>query len=929
MQTFFYEYRTTFNLLQADLFQQTHDEQWAHDYALQLLNRCLFLSFVPYQRWLGIKATILQILWQAYHQHKDQQTHDIFVTTWLNACFSPTPPHTDYLIFQSCPPYIHEILSYTSHLSSGLFSQNDMDTSKKFIMSDQRFTDIFMLFEHYTFTLTEHSSKDQEAVIGPEIFGIISEHLGDITRMHVKSHKAGIFYTPRIEIDLMCRLTLIDYLTNHLGQEQKHLLSAVILAREPAEQETADQRLQNAHLWHEVYHLLTTLTMLDPACGSGAFLLGMLAVLDHLIERAMRAVGLSHLDNQYHAYERKKRIIEHSLYGVDAMAWAVQSTKIQLLLTLLSELENTCVYIFHSINPPQPNLTYRVYCADSLTQTINGLKFGDPREQMHPHTCGFDVHTGSHSLSFWEMALAEIITQRQGFDIVLGNPPYVRHEQIHPPYAQPYQQTAIKAYKEQLDQLLYTLFPHFFGMLEVAGQQTVARPLNQKSDLSIYFIFLGLALLNKQGSFCFLTSNAWLDAGYGADLQAFLLKHCHIKLILDNERKRSFASARVNTVIVHCSSPHLETAWGFQHTARFVMSCVPFEHFLTPEIYANIEAAQTRQTHASYRVLPLSQDALFQVGQGLQPTAQRQTRPDTSNLQVGEVLSPKSRYIGNTWNGKYLRAPHIYWTLLEKGQGILVRLGDVAHIKRGISTGANEFFYLDEAKLRRWEIEPEFLVPIVKSPRECRNLCIDPRDLTTTLFLCHQNRAALQGTQALAYITWGEAQGFHTRPSCAYRTRWWDIGERPRSKLSLNYLIDTTAKAFYAPHGCYFSDNFQNVLISTHDVLPLWASLNSTVFQLLVNVTGRSNFGAGLLKVQTYEASNLLCVHPQALPHLTQADFLATSAWNVLEPSPERKLLDTMIFDALRLTQGERDAVYEGVAQLIHARLEKAKSIHE
>ncbi len=55
---------------------------------------------------------------------------------------------------------------------------------------------------------------------------------------------------------------------------------------------------------------------------------------------------------------------------------------------------------------------------------------------------------------------------------------------------------------------------------------------------------------------------------------------------------------------------------------------------------------------------------------------------------------PKAKYIGEKWGAKYLRAPDIYWTILAKGRGKLVRLGDVAEAQRGFTTGANEFFLL-------------------------------------------------------------------------------------------------------------------------------------------------------------------------------------------------------------------------------------------
>ncbi|MBV9257688.1 MAG: hypothetical protein JO215_06690, partial [Ktedonobacteraceae bacterium] len=402
----------------------------------------------------------------------------------------------------------------------------------------------------------------------------------------------------------------------------------------------------------------------------------------------------------------------------------------------------------------------------------------------------------------------------------------------------------------------------------------------------------------------------------------FLLKHCHIKLILDNETTRSFASASVNTIIAHLSFPNEQSEWGLQETARFVMSRVPFEDLLVPGIFKAIESAHTRQTHPAYRVFPVKQSTLLEEGKVLLTKGTHEEEESKTH----DVFVTEPSYTGNKWGGKYLRAPDIYWTIIEKGKDKLVRLRNVAEVRRGITTGVNDFFYLDEAMARQWEIEPEFLVPVIKSPRECRGILIDPQNLKSKLFLCHKSKAELKGTQALEYIQWGESQDFQQRPTCAGRPGWWNLGKRHLPSLSFNYLIDTTARTFYASDGCYFSDNFQDVFTVPSFVLPLCASLNSTLFQLMINVVGRSNFGDGLLKIQTYEVGDLLCLHPKAI-HMDQEQLLTSSSWNVLTPSPERIALDTIIFDELNLTQGERTAVYEGVINLVNARLDKAKSL--
>ncbi len=144
--------------------------------------------------------------------------------------------------------------------------------------------------------------------------------------------------------------------------------------------------------------------------------------------------------------------------------------------------------------------------------------------------------------------------------------------------------------------------------------------------------------------------------------------------------------------------------------------------------------------------------------------------------------------------------------------------------------------------------------------------------------------------------------------------------------LAFNYPISSTARTLYARNGCYTSDNFQEIHIGSDLTLPLCASLNSSLFQLMVNMAGRSNFGGGLLKIQTYEVSELLCLDPKIFAFEDETIF-ASTAWEMLEPTDDRCALDAIIFDALGLTQGERDGVYEAVVNLVESRLRKARNL--
>jgi hypothetical protein len=551
----------------------------------------------------------------------------------------------------------------------------------------------------------------------------------------------------------------------------------------------------------------------------------------------------------------------------------------------------------------------------------------------------------SHRVPFvWDIAFVEVLeSENDGFDIVIGNPPYVRQEQISDPHLPRKEVTSEnkKAYKQKLSATIYQDFPDFFAY-KVRG--VAGRPLDAKSDLYIYFYLHGLWLLNVRGSFCFITSNSWLDVGYGKDLQEFLLRSCRVQMIIDNQVKRSFASADVNTIIALFSAPveKLNQEDILNHIARFVMFRVGFERVLDAAIFKEIEQAHERTGVPDlYRVYPIAQKKL--LGEGMkQPgqdnmdeeteaeTPRKRQRKGTSTTLVKEA---QASYGGNKWGGKYLRAPDIYWTILEKGQGKLVRLGDIAEVRFGIKTGANEFFYLDEQKAAQWGIEEEFLRPVIKSPRECRSILIDPAALKFKLFMCHKSKEELQGTAALDYIEWGESQSFRYNPSVANRARWWDLGERRMppiiSPSSISELLRTFRNdGVFADKRLY--EIYPNRPISVDQIMLATNAITSSLF---LELGSRTGLGEGLLDLTVYELADCLIAIPEETDQVKT--ILREVSQRVILPlreelqHPSRRALDSIVFDVLNLTQGERDAVYEAVIGLVESRLKKASSLRQ
>jgi len=266
-----------------------------------------------------------------------------------------------------------------------------------------------------------------------------------------------------------------------------------------------------------------------------------------------------------------------------------------------------------------------------------------------------------------------------------------------------------------------------------------------------------------------------------------------------------------------------------------------------------------------------------------------------------------------------------------------VRLGDIAKVRRGYTTGCNEFFYFDDAKIKEWGIEEEFLVPVIKSPRECKSIIIDPDDLNLKLFKCNLAKKDLKGTNALEYIKWGESQSFHIRPSTRSRPRWWGLSSSHTGKIAWSMIQANRHSVHYNPYAVELDHNFFEILANPEHEDFIGSYAFSVFGILFKEMFGRQyGGGSGPIKTDGIDIQQLLFINPNristdSLKAASQAlrQISTISLYNVtdLKEKKPTQVLDNIIFDILGLTQDERDTVYEAVVELVRNRLEKDRSI--
>lgn len=248
---------------------------------------------------------------------------------------------------------------------------------------DEWFKSLFETLEQYNFTIDENSINDTEVSIDPEMLGTIFENLlAEIDPDTEKSARkaTGSFYTPREIVDYMVEQSMVQYLKTKTNIDDEQELVQLFqegqaTAQEPNFTEAETEQLLEA---------LSTVKILDPACGSGAFPMGALhkiclalEKLDpnadwwkeqqvKLIPNAIAKKNLKEkLDKSTSDYARKLGVIQNSIYGVDIQPIAAEISKLRSFLSLVID-ENIDDEADNRGIEPLPNLEFKFVTANTL-----------------------------------------------------------------------------------------------------------------------------------------------------------------------------------------------------------------------------------------------------------------------------------------------------------------------------------------------------------------------------------------------------------------------------------------------------------------------------------------------------------------------------------------------------------------------------------
>jgi hypothetical protein len=367
----------------------------------------------------------------------------------------------------------------------------------------------------------EQSITDLERIRN-ELEGL-AEPLG-AEKHKTRRKKEGAFYTP----SFITRYIVEQALGGVLDERFELLRSKQVkAAKGAAKTALADPRVYEldkltktaraglVKFWEAWQDELTTIRLLDPACGSGAFLIEAFDQLHATYERSNDR--LAELRGHRTLFDLDKRILENNLYGVDLNEEAIEICRLSLWIKT-AERGKALTSLDHPVR-------------------VGNSVVADPA--VHPR--GLD----------WQAAFPEVFRQG-GFDVVVGNPPYVRQELL----------SDFKPY-------LQSQYASYHGM----------------ADLYVYFYELGLRMLKPGGLLSFIVTNKWMKSGYGEPLRRFFDEQAWIESVVDfGHAKQIFEDADVFPSIIVARKP---TKKSKPTTAR--LCTIPREQLRIDDLSRQIE----------------------------------------------------------------------------------------------------------------------------------------------------------------------------------------------------------------------------------------------------------------------------------------------------------------------------------------------------
>lgn len=420
------------------------------DFAKKLMGQIVFLYFLQKKGWLGVEKgkdwgtgprDFLRRMANGAYGKYDNFFNDILEPLFYDTLATDRGHEAWCSRFKCRIPFLNgglfEPLWDYDWKKTDILIPNKLFTNNEFVEEGITGTGVLDVFDRYNFTVNEAEPLEKEVAIDPEMLGKVFENLIEENRRK----GLGAFYTPREIVHYMCQEVLINYLDTAVTGMRADIETFVRLGEQISHYEAVDAKYavkmpknieKNAKGLDDA---LKSITVCDPAVGSGAFPVGMMTE----IVRARCALTPYFNDvAERTAYHFKRHAIQNCLYGVDIDSSAVEIAKLRLWLSLVVDEEDVKQV------KPLPNLDYKIVVGNSLLAVEKDLfnneafkrlealkpRYFDEFDHVHKAKLRKQIESVIHELTHgkeafdFEIFFSEVFHQKGGFDVVIGNPPY-------------------------------------------------------------------------------------------------------------------------------------------------------------------------------------------------------------------------------------------------------------------------------------------------------------------------------------------------------------------------------------------------------------------------------------------------------------------------------------------------------------------------
>lgn len=525
------------------------------NFGKKLLGQIVFLYFLQKKGWFGVARdddwgtgpkNFLRELFEGKHAKYKNFFNDILEPLFYEALRIDRSHDDDYYSKLNCRiPFLNgglfDPIGDYDWVHTDILLPNELFSNTQKTKEGDIGNGILDIFDRYNFTVKEDEPLEKEVAVDPEMLGKVFENL-----LEVKDRKSkGTYYTPREIVHFMCQESLANYLATEFEEKvSREDMEILIKYGELAIEH--DSRVINKGHETKTYAFkipgsvrkhakaidqkLASVRVCDPAVGSGAFPVGMMSEI--IRTRNALTPFLKSKTNRT-IYDFKRHAIQNCLYGVDIDPGAVEICKLRLWLSLVVDEED-----IKQIKP-LPNLDYKILRGNSLLsveknslfvslwmkelEQIKSQYFGETspvKKQKFKEKIDELIKqiTNGHKEFDFEIYFSEVFGEKDGFDVVIANPPYVDYRKID---------SATKA-----------------GLLRYESSRKT-----RMGNLYIYFIELGVKISNQLGTVCYINPHQYLTSDSTLSLREFLIKNTSILKIVDLSDLKIFESASVYTSI--------------------------------------------------------------------------------------------------------------------------------------------------------------------------------------------------------------------------------------------------------------------------------------------------------------------------------------------------------------------------------------------